>query len=550
MSAIDFGLPSTGTESPPGFLTPVACHDWLATIPMANPAQAQAMFLRQLNLLHRYTLPALQRFELLEALRPTTGDVQDDMAKKFAGKPLPFTPPEQAALDGNLAVWQALLNGYLRCLEAVAAGDAGIAPHRATVAQRAIAVFADWQVDLCRGEQLPDASFWKRLHQTFAAAESLGIAGEAVDDAIHHGNTRTSALGAYGEVHLMQMASPYELPQRHLNWIARWSRRWGSKLSLLVTPPTELTNVSMPLFVDLASDRPASYMPRSGGQGRWLETSELRKSIKTRLVMLERGEQPSRLQLGEDCTQPAAGQLLERVYQRWCKGGAPRRQERKPASGGAEFIVGLEAVHYYLSGRKPFRPPTNDDSMLRKEREELATFGGRATHQDADYSEQRGYQVENWAILDDWQLMDQSASGLRLSRPLKAGVRVGTGQLIAVKLAGSSNFVTGSVRWALHEPDAAGNPTLAVGVQLFPGVVQSVGVRPIDPGLREKYRQGLMLPAIPALKEPEAVIVPIGTFRIGRPLEIWLGEKNFQKLNLVGVLDRGSEFERCTYKPA
>jgi hypothetical protein len=127
---------------------------------------------------------------------------------------------------------------------------------------------------------------------------------------------------------------------------------------------------------------------------------------------------------------------------------------------------------------------------------------------------------------------------------------VGTGQLIAVKLAGSSNFVTGSVRWALHEPDANGNPTLAVGIQLFPGLVQSVGVRPIDPGLRETYRQGLMLPAVAALKEPAAVIVPIGTFRIGRPIELWLGEKTLQKFKLLGVLDRGSEFERCTYTPA
>jgi hypothetical protein len=495
-------------------------------------------------------MPAAQRFELLESLRATMGDVQDDMAKKFAGKPLPFTPPEQAAMEGTMAVWQAQLNGYLRCLEAAAAGDSAITAQKATVAQRALAVFADWQVDLCRGEQLPDASFWRRLHMTFAMAEKMGIAGEAVNDTARHGNTLTSALAAYGEVHLMQMASPYELPQRHLNWIARWSRRWGSKISLLAAPPTQVANLAMPLFVDLDSDRPASYMPRSGGEGRWLETSELRKSIKARLAMLEKGEQPSRLQLGEDCTQPAAGQLLQRVYQRWCKGGAPRRHERKPASGGCEFIVGIEAVHYYLSGRQPFRPPTNDDSMLRKEREELATFGGRATHQDADYSAQHGYQVENWSILDDWQLLDQSASGLRLSRPLKSGVRVGTGQLIAVKLAGSSHFVTGSVRWALHEPDANGNPTLAVGIQLFPGTVQSVGVRPIDPGLRETYRQGLMLPAVAALNEPAAVIVPIGTFRIGRPIEIWLGEKTLQKINLVGVLDRGSEFERCTYKPA
>lgn len=546
MNAIDFGLPPTAAANPPAFLTSVACQDWLATVPMANSAQAQAMFLRQFNLLHRFELAATTRFELLETLRETTCDVQVDMAKKFAGKALPLLPPEQAALDGTLAVWRAMLYGYLRCLHVAAQGEVGMASLTATVAQRALAIFADWAVDLCRGQQLPDGDYWRLLHQCFALAEQLGVIHQAVDDASRHGNTRTTPLGAYGEVHLLHMASPFELPPRHLNWIARWARRWGGKLTLLQSPPTLIASRAMPLFVDLESDRPASYMPRNGGEGRWLETSELRKSIKSRLSLLEQGEQPSRLQLCEDCTQPAAGQLLQRVYQRWCKGGAPRRQERKPASGGCEFIVGLDAVHYYLSGRKPFRPPSRDESMLRREREEMATFGGRASHRDENFSEEQGYQVENWAIIDDWQLLDQSASGLRVARPLKAGARVGNGQIVAVKLAGSASYITGSVRWTLQEKDAAGNAILCAGIQLFPGAVKPVAARGADPGLRENFRQALRLPAIAALNEVESLLLAAGTFRIGRPIDLLEGDKTTRH-NLGKVLDRGSEFERCTF---
>jgi hypothetical protein len=313
------------------------------------------------------------------------------------------------------------------------------------------------------------------------------------------------------------------------------------------TPPSaELIAKSAPLYVDLDSDRPASYTPRSTGDGRWFDTTQLRRSLKTRLQMLANGEQPSRLQLGEDCTQPAAGQLLQRVYQRWCKGGAQRRQERKPATGGCEFIAGMEAVHYYLSGRRPFRQPTMDESMLRREREAMETFGTRPTHQDDNYSGEHGYQVENWAIIDDWQLLDQSANGLRLLRPLKAGVRVGNGQMIAVKLAGSAHHVVGNVRWALREEDAEGNPMLAIGIQIFPGMAAPLGVRGADPGVRENYRQGLLLPAIPMLHEPESLIVPVGTFRINRPVEIYRSGRT-ETLQLGKVLDRGAEFERCTF---
>ena len=544
MTTLNFDLPPTSRDAPPAFLNPVACHDWLATVPRVNPAQAQAMLLRQLNLMLRFELAPSLRFELLEALRETISDVQSDVVKKFAGKPLPFAAPEQAALDATIAVWQAFLHGYLRCLQK-AGSDSSL--DSATIAQRALVVFSDWQIDLCRGELLPDSAFWRLLHQVFAGAESLGVAQQAVNDVSRHGNAGTSALAAYSEVLLVFMASPYELPQRHLNWIARWAKRWGGKLVLLPGAPAEGSAPAQPLFVDLASDRPVSYQARSHDKPRWLDTTELRRSLKSRIALLEKGEQPSRLQLGEDCTQPAAGQLLQRAYQRWCKGGALRRHARAPASGGCEFIVGLDAVHYYLSGRTPFRPPTRDETLLRKEREEMATFGGRATHHDADYSEVLGYQVENWAIIADWLLLDQSSSGLRLSRRLQAGVRVGTGQLIAIKLAGSVQFVTGSIRWALHEDVHNSDPQLSIGVQMFPGMATPVAVRGTDGHQRENFRQGLLLPEIAAVKEHESIIVPMGSFRIDRPMEVF-HEGKTRQLTLTKLLDRGSEFERCAFK--
>ena len=89
-----FDLPDTYTEFPPAFLTVTACNDWLASVPMANPSQAQVMLLRQLNLLHRFSLASSTRLKLLEAIRQTVIEVQRDVAKKFANKPLPLSPPQ------------------------------------------------------------------------------------------------------------------------------------------------------------------------------------------------------------------------------------------------------------------------------------------------------------------------------------------------------------------------------------------------------------------------------------------------------------------------
>jgi hypothetical protein len=559
---MNFELPATGTELTPAFLNAIACQDWLVTVPLANAVQAQAMFLRQLNLLHRFTLPATERFAILEALRGPVSDVQEDAAKKFAAKPLPFSPPEQAALESTLNVWNMLTLGYLRCFDTLCGDNGGhtstaaLTAHQARCAgsketgsrtavliQRTLSVFADWQVDLCRGEQLPEADYWQKLNQIFAAAETLGIATRAVHDPVRHGSAQTSALAAYAECNLLSTASPYELPARHLAWVARWARRWGAKLSLLKTPPEDIRNRAVPLWVDLASDRPATYMPQSSTGGRWLETTELRKSLLARIVLLEQGRAPAELQLGEDVTQPAAGQLLQRVLQRWCKGGASRRELRQPASGGCSFIAGFDAVHYQLSGRKSFKAPSRDPATLRREREEFETFGAHG-HRNAVTDKGNDSGIESWEVMDDWHLLDESDTGLRIKRQLKEGVRIGAGLLVAVKSKDKSNFTLGSVRWALRE----GNDALAAGIQLFPGEPRAASVKTMEAGdTPAAWRQAFMLPGDPIAKRSASLVLPAGTFKIDRKLEVMM-EQEVRVLRLFRVLDRGAEFERCDFQ--
>lgn len=550
---MNFELPPTGTEQSPAFVNAVACNDWLATVPLANAVQAQSMLLRQLSLLHRYTLPTDDRFAILEALRGPLRDIQEDAAKKFAGKPLPLAPHEQAALDTALSVWFELALGYLRCFDECCRGasasatalaaersklaeDAKRAAKAAKVTERTISVFADWQLDLARGAQVPDALYWQKLNQIFLAAETLGVATLSVNDPVRNGGVHTSALACFAECCLLSTANVYELPARHLSWVARWSKRWGAKLALLTAPPDDIRNRGVPLWVDLESDRPPSYLPRPADGGRWLETTELRKSIVARLALLEKGRAPADLQLGDDVTQPAATQLLQRILQRWCKGGATRRQERHPAETDCRFVVGLEAVHFELSGRTPFRSPTRTDSALRREREEFETFGNHSNRAAAT-------DTRDEAHIGHWSVLDESTSGLRVRRPLKEGARIGAGLVVAAKIADGQYFVVGNVRWVLRE----GADYLVAGIQLFPGEAKPVAVRVVEPGgTSSVWRQGLLLPEIAALHEPASVILPAGTYRIDRSIEIMV-DQNLQTLKLFRVLDRSIEFERCNF---
>lgn len=543
---MSFDLPSTDTEQPPACDDESTCRAWLATVPLNNIPQAQAMLLRQLTLLTRFTLPAADRFAVLECLRAPMSQVQEAAAKKFIARPLPLTPPEQAALDSTLAIWQATVTNYLHCLE----DPRFSAKTAATVIQRALATLTDWQVDLVRSERLPEAGYWRKVNQLLAVAETAGCAEEKVHDALRHGAVSVSPLAAYAECQLLHVASPYELTPRDLPWVARWARRWGGKIGLLSSPPEDIRQAAHPLWVSLDADKPASYAPQPTTQGRWLETTALRASLTTRIELLAQGRTPGELQLGSDVAQPAAGQLLARLLQRWCQGGAQRRHERHRASGACRLIVGFDAVYFHLSGGRGMQRETKDDNVLRTEREKIETFGDAAYRSGLRGSGIRAAlaqlpTVEQWEIIDDWQLLDASANGLRITRPIAEGMRIGAGMLLAVQQQGAADFTLGCVRWALRQ-DA---DRLVIGIQLFHGATAAAAIRLLDQE-PPVSRPGLLVAAAVvgdnAVAEPASLILPTGSYRPGARVEIARGE-SIAAATLVRLLDYGGEFERCLY---
>jgi hypothetical protein len=538
-----FNLPPTDTDQPPLFADLTQCRAWLKTLPLSNPSQAQAQLLRQLNLLNRYQMRNDVRLEILESLREPIHFVQGEQAKKYTGKPLPLAAAEQSALDAAHALWQGLADGYLRCLNACLAHEEQLDGKAGLICQRALAALSDDHTDLLRAGLQPESEYWRRAHRIYASAESLQATTVVCEDG-HRSSQPTSPALAYAELMLIHAASLHELPPRQQQWIMRWARRWAGKVTIHTSAPP-LDTPALPLCVDLEGDAPAGFKPQSGPGARWLETTELRKSLKRRLKLLAEGGEtntPARLGLGEDCPQPYCGEVLRRIYPRWVKGGILRRHERHPMRGACRFVVGVEAIHYYVADHHPFKPPGSTSSDdLRRQREEIATFGRVAARFDDAYSEMHGFQLENWEIVEDWGMLDQSSGGLRLVRPRKQeGGRLGVGQLVAVQPTGAGSLMLGATRWAQIAGDS-----LSAGIQLFPGKPIPIGIRATGVmAAQEKYRQAFLLPPVDSLKIPASVVLPTGSFKLDRIMETWT-ETALGQVKLKALLDRGADFERA-----
>lgn len=534
-----FDLPDTTTDRPPAFTTVSACDAWLQQQAGETLVQLQATLLRQLNLLNRYVLPPAERLVMMELLRGSVHAVQADNARRFTGKPLPLAESEAAALDTCLTIWNALANGYLHCLVAGAPADQALA------SQRALVALAAAQFDTCRGGRLLPPGHWRKLHQAFAAAELADVARQEVADEIRLGRNPTTPTAAWVETLLLQSASLHELSLRQMGWVARWILRWSGKLGVYASPPT-MSARAIPLCVDLDSDQPAGYRPVFVSGARFLDTSALRSSIKKRLTLLEQGESPKNLQLGDDCTQPQCQQVLNEMYFHWCKGGTIRRHERQAVSGTCTVIGDIAAIHYYLSGRKPFMKPTAalTDTDIRRQREEIATFGRVMSPQMDNFTEQHGYQKEQWNVMEEWHLLDQSSTGLRVIRAsAKGGGRFAGGQLVAVQPADAKSLLLGVLRWVLVDATAA----LQGGIEVIAGKPHPVGIRGTGSNaVADKYSLAFMLPEVPALNEPPSVVMPVGFFRRERVIEVFADSSS--QIRLTGIIDRGSDFERATFE--
>ena len=525
-------LPAIDPAAQPEFSDAASAKAWLEHVPLANVSAAQHQLLVQIEEFNRYAAGPEARFTVMETLREAVNFVQIEQAKRFTNRALPMQAAEATLFEETIELWEQMRLGYLRCLEADAAALRG---KRALLAQRALAYSGLRMFHHYRAYRQVPARDWRNLHQTYARAEHLGVTETAVKDYLNRDVHDTSPRIAYLRATLMGMCNPHELTPRQLTFVAYLLERWADKVEISGAPVDE--GDLPPLSVDLAGERCAERGTAAGAELRYLDARRLAKSIRNRVALLRKGESPARLALGEDCVQPSCEQLLVFLYRQWCQARPARGVDRDRAQDKVQACTGLAAIHYYVSGRV-FRVTATFKELTARQRDEIATFGRVSTRDEDDYSVAQGF------LLEQWQLEDESAQGLKMRRRAGSpGQRMAAGQLVGVRHADAKSFQIGQVRWLLATE--AGD--LVCGVKLLPGLplagaVRGTGVNAAD----EKYVQAVALAAVPALKAPPTLVLAPGWFRPKRVIEAAIQKP--MRVRLLEVLERGNDFERVAYE--
>jgi cyclic-di-GMP-binding protein len=528
-------LPEISADARPEFTDGGSCADWLAELPLVNVAPSQIRLLDQLQELNRFDMPPAERLAVLETLREPIYFVQAEQIKKLANKPLPLTQMERGIFGHVVSLWQALLAGYQRCLKSATEG--ALEGKTELVCQRALDCLASNMFDHCRVYHAFPEAYWLALHQIYRHAEESGVIATGVEDPVK--KTEVSCAEVYVQALLFVLANPNEQQQKQLMQIQRWLERWAQHVPIRRTPPEDQS--LPPLLLDFSAAAGAYRELDTDGRSatRWLDISDLARVLKKCVVLLRKGEPPASLGLGEDCAMPGVEQLLVLLFRVWCEGKNGRVQARRSISAKAQACSTLASMHFHISG-KPFRQPGHTTALTRREHDELATFGHTSTRLEEAYIAGGGYFIE------DWLLQEESLAGLRIVRPAASGGgRYVHTQLIAVRPADAKNFLVGVVRWIMADKEDA----LHLGIRVVPGIPGAVAVRPTGINAKsEKFIPALYCPALPALTTPASLILPPGWYRPKRVLEVYTDTSELLELN--GVIERGSDFERVAFEPA
>jgi hypothetical protein len=532
-------LEPTDDRAAPVFKDAASCTKWLSQLQLTNLNLAQGTLRAKLDEFNRYPMRGKERLKTLETLREVVATVQADYSKKLFGKKLPLADEEFSSLIALSNLWLSLLNGYLRCLQSLELGDKSLSSEETLLWHRCM-LYSGLQLgEFLRVGCEPDGKSWQRFHSIYAHIEERGLQKEPVADKLHH-EGRTSCRTLYTKMLLLHRARLLGLRRNQWPTLNRWLDSWGETYTIERSCSMSMEDAP-PLAVDLAGTR--GIIPiqsaTSAESMRFLAMVPLSKLIRVKTILLQQGQLPLHLELGNDMSSKECTDLFNKLHACWCE----QRKESladEPRDGPVvELCFGLEGMYAHIA-RKPFRTPGATSYGDKEQQKQLEAFGRVLDQTDRHNLAQLGFLAEQWLVEEDGLLH------ARLLRKSNAGERLVMNQLVCVHKSEGIIYKLGVV--TVTSVTRTGQ--LYIGVRYLPGQPRAAIVHGYESNnLLSGMAAALILPEIPTLRIPPSIVIPREWFGIGRRLEISTKEVQKQDITLGISVEKGHDFERVSYTP-
>lgn len=532
-------LEPTDDRANPIFKNAEACTRWLGQLQLTNLQLAHSLLLTQIIELNRYPMRGLERLATLETLRETVGYVQDDYAKKLIAKSLPLNETELMVFVAIVQLWQAMVLGYQRCLQAYIAEDKQLSNHGAMLCQRCLHYSGLEIFEHLRTGYEFNTKLWHQLHELYRFAESMQLHTRAVSDPLNQEHIDSDCVSVYAKTLLACYARPGELTRSQLQLLNGWLDQWNHNVTI-ESRYTLSKGDAQPLAVDLASTQGLQLVSKvkHSNTVRYLAMVPLSKLLRVKTILLQQGQTPRDLKLSKTASRNDCIEFLSFLHQCWCEDRNTRLGERHPVAQHARLCYKPEGIYAHMTGL-PFKSSKRMAGVDSMARHQIETFGRVLKESKNQDLQELGYPLETWYF------ENESILGARLTREDPLGGRLSYNQLVGLQPSDASIFMLGVTAWV----NVARTGQLQLGLRYLPGHADAVSIKATGVNLTvsDKYVPAFLLHAVSALKIPDSLIIPRGWFIANRVVEVLdsNGEKFLAQMGFS--VERGIDYERVSY---
>jgi hypothetical protein len=396
---------------------------------------------------------------------------------------------------------------------------------------------------------------WDQHCRLGQLARQLGVSNVEVEDPLHSSLTET-CREAFNLPLLLALADPTMLSPPEFLAAMACALRWASKVGFRIDSALELGG---PPVRPATNPGPVIQLAGNEHQVR-LDTQRVLKSVEHRLALLDEGNSPHSLGLGDSIGPAASRNLLAGLLRRWGtvmpesidfpeQVWRPSPSEFALAAIGA--AQGADGPHRHIStltGSITYDYTRMPEDALTRTRGEI----------ERARIEQMLEEAETWSVVGE--VPDSVLCMRRHVRP-----RLNLGQLIGLKLGGKVGpipFLLGSVQGLQQgindNSQGVARPasTHLVRIRLIPGLPQPVRAALDQVDIEPAY---LMVPnAVPLDDAPiwdrvraaptqYALVLPAATFRPARTLRV-VAEGTPTALRLEELVHRGLDYDHVLFR--
>lgn len=517
--------------------TPEATRKWIAGLPLTDSAFTAQQIYQALFTLNRMALDPIERLALMELYRAPVTAASNGLQSYFAHFSLPLRPRQKQLADFLVQLHMEMAYGYKHVV------GAGLGQRRPwegktllLAIERAIHYLGEVLLHAYQVYMPFPAGVWKETHGLYRYAEEharqqLPVDGDA------------TIARTYMRVLMLGLCSPYQLLQNECQQVNAFLARWAHKAEL--TPGVEGVEPVGHFLLDLDADHAAVPFPRDvplrNAPGlRAVNAIELARVAHDFIAQLLKDVSPQQLELGFDCLGSGCVDTLKRMLRFW--GVAGRRHfSRRRLHKSLSLCVGLNAIHFFIDGQRPFTSPHTPAVAPQRE----AVAPGRA-QLDAEVVSARADDAavsgEIFRVDSRWQVRDESASGLALARVGDVGLPMRVGDLLGIQSPDTNQWRIGAVRW-VKSPDTQ---RVELGVEMLAPSAQPLAVRPAGV-MDAPYSRALLLPPIEVLRQPATLLVPRGAWSPGQDIDLAEGEHAVRHVRILDIVERTGAFSQIVF---